>query len=466
MTRTSPIILLLAVLATTTNVNAQGGLRRLIDPEEQDSEDMGMNMTDTEAPTEMENMKIDFNETYAPSDAATTVEEDMDEPEDEGTCGDNPATYTVNVDIQEAFMDGVVDSCSEADETRIMDLISATLDAKFPSVVDNWDGDALFGAFNFDAEESVDALGASEDFARELRRLRGTAMANARRLALQAKKSTNSRRSLSATCAARNALPCPNGFCRWGCLEVATTDCAGNSPFEKWPLLGQELVNAINTMTDRPDCLGTIDGLNVLVMMEGGPEEEETGAPTEAPVSDSPGNSDGAGNSDNAGEGKPDDVGDGKPEDTPGKGPDKDQNRNGDIEMTDGPNIFKIATTVTVKYFDGQGGEMEDETLDTFNTRLSQLEAGILMIDDGFGNSFARYEITHQAQEWDEETNTLTFKFTSSVELAEGAPRGITEHVIARVLAKPDFKEHIHTLMGYDLGGINELTFTATGKGE
>lgn len=391
-------------------------------------------------------------ETFAPTEDATeaSVSEDSKSvSEDEPSCTENPATHVLNIDLQIDFAGGAVETCSEEEEESVMNTISAALEEGFAKgEVPNWDGSARFHDFNFDAAGSVDTVGGFV----ELRRLRGQAMANARRLALQSK----GHRKL-ATCDARGDLPCDTGYCRWGCLEVDTTHCSGNPTLDQMEVLSGYLKTALNAMEFRPDCLGTFDGLKAAVLVEGGREFVE--APPTAPPT-----SEGTSREDMFVPMEPEEESEAEDKGPAPAAPAED--RNNDIAMTDGDDIFKVRTVVTVKYFDGQGGIMEGEKLDVFNTRLEQLEASVLK-KATFGPGFAKYQIRDLEQAWDEETNTLTLEFVSHVELLPGYGNGQNDHKIARVMAEePDFKEHIHTLMEYQIGGINQLTFTCTGHGE
>lgn len=255
--------------------------------------------------------------------------------------------------------------------------------------------------------------------------------------------------SMSPTEGASTESPTDGASSESPSTESPTEDASSMSPSTEAPS------DSMSPSTDSPTDAATMNTEEPTDAETGAPTEAATGAPTSAPTDSKgkPNLPDQA--NDNA------DNGNGNgPKDEPGS------KKDDDIRMFDGDDVFNVDTVVTLTYFDGQGGELSDGYLEIFNERMAQLEAGQFKADEKFGDIFAKYEVTGLKQSWNEDTNTLTLTFTSRVELVAGGGEGQTPHTVAKVMARPDFKKHIHTLMEYKIGGIHKLVFTNTGTGE
>lgn len=162
-------------------------------------------------------------------------------------CEDNPAEYTVMVDVQLTFpAAGGFASCTAAQEACINANIEAILNEVFPSTVPDWEGLATFGAFLFDKDQQVQNV-AGEGVERQ-RKLQG------------------------GTCPTRN-VNCEGDTCRWGCVQATTTDC-GTSSFTNWFNLGEDIRARLASL--ELDCLGVAEDIEVVLLVD----EANTGSVT------------------------------------------------------------------------------------------------------------------------------------------------------------------------------------------
>jgi hypothetical protein len=118
-----------------------------------------------------------------------------------GVCITNGEERTVTVDLQSAFPDQFIVTCTEEDDVSIMDRLENALNAAFPYVASSWDGKATFEEFDFDFHQEVTNV----DGFRRHRDLR----------ILQ-----------TQICPARTT-ECPSSFdsCRLSCGLLSTTNC-------------------------------------------------------------------------------------------------------------------------------------------------------------------------------------------------------------------------------------------------
>lgn len=367
----------------------------------------------------------------------------------ENTCQDNPINYEVMVDVQISFPNQEFAACDSAEqEAKINRVIARTLNIAFPSTVSDWDGDAYFGDFLFVDDQEVN----NADPFGDLRQRRGLLRANAK------PKTPQGRRGLQqkCTCSTRSE-DCSNDYCRWGCLEAATTDC-GTSALTNWANLADDVQKALAQLGY--DCLGVPDELVVIVKVG---DEEKTRSGKDLVEEEEA-------------------VVKTFHEDTPSipSLPSVDPNsilndlqvdpnsilndlQDAADEVAADGKAIAINSKLVIEFSEGRGSPFTDEQTTALLTMAKAFFSEILLQSE-FGNEFLDFDVTGLTSDYDAATETLTFTFTSVVDLSPDTIQ--TARTLATAMSNGDYEHYIGVLTEHGIDSVYKVKFTATGHGE
>jgi len=306
-------------------------------------------------------------------------------------CTDNPAEYTVLVDIQINFVDDEFAACDggEDQESCINTNIAATLNEVFPTTVPDWEGTADFAGFVFDPAQEV---------------------LNRRRLA-EASSGTTARFLQEGECPTRN-VDCGADYCRWGCIQVATTDC-GTSALTNWVNLGEDLRAKLATLGY--DCLGIADELGVVVLVD----DANTGSVSRDNILFSRTRKD------------PNAILEGSSGD--------------DAEDDATVRTLSVRGDLTFHFVDGTAKEPTDEEISSLEEKTTEFFSDNLKIDPKFSKHFLQFELEDvsyryiRGEDDDRDVFEMTFLGQTQLDLASRQ----NHRDAAEAMASFDFDEYI-----------------------
>lgn len=122
--------------------------------------------------------------------------------------------------------------------------ISNLLNRVFPVKVPSWNGNALFGPFDWDTEQQV---------------------STAKRRRLRSRTLTEDATTTSTTECPQRDIECEGDVCLWGCLPVETSNC-GVSSLVNWVALETEIQDSLLQLNYT--CLGNTSQLQVNMVVD------------------------------------------------------------------------------------------------------------------------------------------------------------------------------------------------------